>query len=274
VSESDHTDAEVPAASAAQKRGVVLVLGGGEDRQAALEAAGHVVYRRGWHEVDGFTTPVDLIVVTPGEGEPGAASMVRSVRDRHVGPVLAVLEGSTETERVRILNAGADDCVDRVGDGELLARVAALLRRIGRPEGPAGSLAIDMTARTVEVGGHHLDLTRREFDLLARLATNPRRVFTRQQLLEQVWPATGRRGPATVTEHVRRLRRKIAAAGVSPEGLETIRGVGYRLDPEGFVPLGGPGVERRREVRRRDDREAGLVVLPELAETSTEPGSG
>jgi two-component system, OmpR family, phosphate regulon response regulator PhoB len=249
------------------RRPLVFAIGAGHPRQATLEAAGYRVRLCGWHEVDRLSPDVDLALVVPGEGEPAAAAVVRGLRSRFDGPVIALLDGSDETERVRALEAGADDCVDGIGDGELLARLAALLRR-STPT-PSGRLMVDEEAREATLDGQVLDLTRREFDLLARLAASPRRVWTRTQLLEQVWPRdVQRQGTTTVTEHVRRLREKLAAAGGSRDCIETVRGVGYRLVPErcdgtGDEREGDP--DRRRRRRRQDDRGADVLVVPDLS---------
>jgi DNA-binding response OmpR family regulator len=267
-----HEDPEGrPPATRRGPPGTILVIGGGDDRQAALEAEGHRVHRRTWHDPDRFEASADLVLLSPGEGERATVPTVLAVRRRHAGPILVALEGSTEADRVRMLHAGADDCVERVGDGELLARVAALLRRSTARTVPA-AISIDTATGTAEVAGRALELTRREFDLLARLVAAPRRVFARQELLQQVWPPGSRASQASLTEHVRRLRRKIAAAGMAPEALETVHGVGYRLVPEALVPVARPGVERRRGERRRGHHDVEVVVLPDLAERP--PGHG
>jgi two-component system, OmpR family, phosphate regulon response regulator PhoB len=249
------------------RRPLVLAIGAGQHRQATLEAAGYRVRLRDWHEADQLPPDVDLVLTVPGEGEPAAAAVVRGLRSRFDGPVMALLDGSDETERVRALEAGADDCVDGIGDGELLARIAALLRRASLPW--PSRLVVDEDAREATLDGQRLDLTRREFDLLARLAATPRRVWTRAQLLEQVWPRdVERQGTATVTEHVRRLRDKLVAAGGSRECIETVRGVGYRLVPERCGTTGDDADrDRRQHHRRQADRDAPLVVLPDLSTT-------
>lgn len=84
------------------------------------------------------------------------------------------------------------------------------------------------------MAGREIELTRREFDLLAYLVARPREVVTREQLLAQVWgSSTDWQDPATVTEHVRRVRGKIDPAGRAPRWITTVRGVGYRFEPDG-----------------------------------------
>ena len=93
-------------------------------------------------------------------------------------------------------------------------------------------LTIDSATRDVSVGGKPVVLTAKEFDLLAFLAASPRQVFDREQLLSQVWSSsTEWQDPATVTEHVRRIRRKIEADPDNPRWVCTVRGVGYRFEP-------------------------------------------
>ena len=93
-----------------------------------------------------------------------------------------------------------------------------------------GRLVVDRTMHRVELDGELLDLTPKEFDLLAFLAASPDQVYSREELLEHVWGSTQDwQDPATVTEHVRRLRLKLEADPASPRWLQTVRGVGYRL---------------------------------------------
>ena len=133
---------------------------------------------------------------------------------------------------------GADDYVVKpFSPGELTARIDSVLRRSRPTSAPArglvfGALEIDQMARDVHVGGRLIELTAKEFDLLAFLASSPRQVFSRDQLLEHVWSSSSEwQGPATVTEHVRRLRRKIERDPEHPLFLHTVRGVGYRFEP-------------------------------------------
>jgi DNA-binding response OmpR family regulator len=91
-------------------------------------------------------------------------------------------------------------------------------------------LVIDRAAHRVMVGGKTVDLTPKEFDLLAFLAATPDQVFTREELLEHVWGSTQEwQDPATVTEHIRRLRLKLEPDVASPRWLHTVRGIGYRF---------------------------------------------
>jgi len=94
-----------------------------------------------------------------------------------------------------------------------------------------GALEIRVAEREVVLRGERVETTAKEFDLLVRLASEPRRVFSRAQLLEDVWGSSRDwQDPATVTEHIRRLRRKIEDDAEQPRWLQTVRGVGYRFE--------------------------------------------
>lgn len=176
----------------------------------------------------------------PGLG--GLEVMARLRRDQEDLAVILLSRPSEEDERVLGLELGADDCVVLpVSPRELAARVRAVLRRrSGRlPSAPivAGPLRIDVAERRVVLHGEPVELTPKEFDLLAFLASTPDRVFTRSELLEQVWDSSAAwQDPATVTEHVRRIRLRIEADAARPRLLQTVRGVGYRFDPGGADP--------------------------------------
>jgi DNA-binding response OmpR family regulator len=175
------------------------------------------------------------ILVAPTAEDPPAPSVVRALRHRTSAPIVVVIESGTEHDRIGVLHAGADDCLDAgAGIGELLARIEAIGRRSSTAGSrQAGGVTIDHLTREVWVGTQPIELTRREFDLLAFLVASPRRVFSREQLLRAVWGAYHQAAdPATVTEHVRRLRAKLAAAGGSHDCIRTLRGVGYRFEPE------------------------------------------
>jgi DNA-binding response OmpR family regulator len=153
-------------------------------------------------------------------------------------PIILLTARGDEIDRVMGLEFGADDYVTKpFSPRELVARVRSVLRRtVGR--GPvdaatlgAGDLRIDVPSREVHVGGSLIDLTPKEFDLLACLAAAPRRVFSHEALLHQVWDSSGRwQDPATVTVHVGRLRRKLGTRDGGPS-ITTVWGVGYRFDP-------------------------------------------
>jgi two-component system phosphate regulon response regulator PhoB len=173
---------------------------------------------------------------------PGVAGLdvLRRVREREEATCAAplpviILSGRTgETDRIVGLDLGADDyLVKPFSPGELAARVRSVLRR-AHPLSSTSSarLRVDAVTREVFVSGRRVDLTAREFDLLAFLARNPRQVFTRPQLLRSVWASEESwQSEATVTEHIHRLRGKVEDDPAHPRWLHTVRGVGYRLEP-------------------------------------------
>ncbi len=152
-------------------------------------------------------------------------------------PVILLTARSDELDRVAGLEIGADDYVTKpFSPRELVARVRSVLRRVQPPTRTEpltfGDLVIDPVAREVTVAGRPAALTRREFDLLAFLASFPRQVFSRSQLLAQVWESSPEwQDPSTVTVHVRRLRAKVEADPDAPRWITTVWGVGYRFEP-------------------------------------------
>lgn len=169
----------------------------------------------------------------------GGLDVLRSVRGGHSGrsdtPIIVLSGRSGETDRIVGLDFGADDyLVKPFSPAELAARVRSVLRR-SSPELPGeaiaiGSLRIEPASRRVRVAGTDIELTPKEFDLLTFLATHPRHVFTRGQLLARVWNSSSEwLGEATVTEHVHRLRLKLEKDASQPQLLRTVRGVGYQL---------------------------------------------
>ena len=177
----------------------------------------------------------DLVVLDLSLPVIGGLDVLRRVRGDERGgsplPVIVLSGRSGETDRIIGLDLGADDyLVKPFSPGELAARVRSVLRRlrVAQPAAPPRSgLWVDEGARDVTVDGRPVDLTAKEFDLLAFLARHPRQVFTRAQLLEHVWGSAREwQGEATVTEHVHRLRHKLGVDGL----LHTVRGVGYRLE--------------------------------------------
>jgi two-component system, OmpR family, phosphate regulon response regulator PhoB len=177
----------------------------------------------------------DLVVLDLGlPGLDGEEVLARLRRDSSL-PVIVLTGRSEEAERVRVLDLGADDYVVKPCSlPELEARIRAVLRR-GQSSQPQNrieheGLVIDRIAHRVEVDGRVLDLTPKEFDLLAFLAATPDHVFTREELLEHVWGSTQEwQDPATVTEHIRRLRLKLEGDPANPRWLHTVRGIGYRF---------------------------------------------
>jgi two-component system, OmpR family, phosphate regulon response regulator PhoB len=152
-------------------------------------------------------------------------------------PIIMLTARGEEGDRVRGLDAGADDYVSKpFSPTELVARIRAVLRRSGT-EAPSptvihlGGLVIDTGAHMIRAAGEPIELTPREYTLLEFLATTPGRVYSREQLLSHVWESSVQwQAPATVDEHVYRIRRKLNTAGVRVPRITTVRGFGYRLD--------------------------------------------
>ncbi|MBY8882012.1 response regulator transcription factor [Actinacidiphila acidipaludis] len=214
----------------------------------ALTAFGHVVRSA----ADGFgclrevtRIPFDAVVLDLGLPDLDGGDALRMLRGISQVPVVVATARDDETEIIRLLNSGADDyLVKPFSAGQLEARIAAVLRRSQAPRprtatpgggGRAGAaplrvgdLQIDVRARTVELAGRELALTRREFDLLAYLAVRAGTVVSKQELLTEVW-----REPyvddQTVHVHLSALRRKLGERASRARYLHTVRGVGFKL---------------------------------------------
>ncbi len=182
---------------------------------------------------------VILDLMLPGVSGLEVCRRLREGRDAEVPlPVIMLTALGEESDRVLGLESGADDYVTKpFSPRELTLRVQAVLRR-ARAAGAAaatpqpvrsGRLEVDVAARRARSDGRELDLTVREFDLLAFLVSHPGRAFTRAQLLEHVWGwSVG--DLSTITVYVRRLRDKVEREPASPAQLQTVWGVGYRWE--------------------------------------------
>lgn len=179
----------------------------------------------------------DLVILDLVLPDVPGLEVLRKLQEHGRVPTIVVSGRGSETDRVVGLELGADDYVAKpYSPRELIARVHAVLRRTeAEPDGRMlvfPGLTIDLATREVEVGGTPVALTAREFDLLAFLASYPRRVFTREVLLDRVWESSAEwQNTATVSEHVHRLRRKIETDPAAPQWIETLRGAGYRFNP-------------------------------------------
>jgi two-component system phosphate regulon response regulator PhoB len=179
----------------------------------------------------------DIVVIDAIDSPVAGIDALVRVRRSSGVPVVFVTGAGSGSQAVLALELGADDfMVEPFVSGELPARIRSVLRRCRRPERPAplvfGPLAVLPAEREVRLDGRLVETTPLEFDLLARLVASPRRVFSRVELLEQVWGSSGEwQSPATVTEHIRRLRLKLEADRDRPRWIRTVRGVGYRFEP-------------------------------------------
>ncbi|MGL6278763.1 MAG: response regulator transcription factor [Gaiella sp.] len=158
-------------------------------------------------------------------GEPGRTW------DRNVPVILLTDPAAGPVDRVRALESGADDVVERHVYLELRARVRALIRRSSLGQADLvdlGALVVDHRARQVRVDGRPVPLSAREFDLTAKLASDPRRVFTKTELLRDVWAIRSAVRTRTVDSHASRVRRKLEDAGAG-RLVVNVWGIGYRL---------------------------------------------
>jgi len=181
--------------------------------------------------------PPELVVLDLMLPGTDGISLCRWIRARSDLPVIMLTALGEEADRIVGLEIGADDYVTKpFSPRELAVRVKAVLRRStpsaregGRIE--TGDLVIDAGAREARKAGEVLKLTLREFDLLWFLASNPRAVFSRAQLMDSVWGYRAALDTGTVTVHIRRLREKIEDDPSRPRHLETVWGLGYRFVP-------------------------------------------
>jgi DNA-binding response OmpR family regulator len=174
-----------------------------------------------------------LDVMLPGATD--GLALCRWIRSTSELPVILLTARVAETDRIVGLELGADDYVTKpFSPRELASRVKTVLRR-ARPSSPPdeqislGDLLLDATGREARRGAKRLNLTAKEFDLLWFLASNPNRVFSRDQLMSRVWGYAAALDTGTVTVHIRRLREKLEDDASRPKLLETVWGVGYRL---------------------------------------------
>ncbi len=184
--------------------------------------------------------PVDLVVLDIMLPKLDGLEVCKQLRTRSSVPIIMLTARDDELDKVLGLELGADDYVTKpFSIREFRSRTRALLRRSRAPRHDpetagsqvitAGELAIDLSRRTVEVREARVQLTYVEFELLARLAAHPGRVFSRRMLLEALWGSADFRDPRTIDVHVRHLREKLERDARNPEFILTVRSVGYRF---------------------------------------------
>jgi two-component system phosphate regulon response regulator PhoB len=179
----------------------------------------------------------DLIVLDLELPGMSGLELLSRLRPRVTVPIIVVSGHEAESERVLAFDLGADDYVVKPFlSREFAARVRSSLRRSRSMQGAVYrfyTLEIRLESREVTVEGRAVTLSRREFDLLAYLASRPGQVIPREQLLRDVWQSSGEwQDAATVTEHVRRVRLKIEVDPSNPRWIQGVRNVGYRFEPE------------------------------------------
>ena len=183
----------------------------------------------------------DLVLLDVMLPDGSGFDVLRELRRDSKVPVIMVTARGEEADRIVGLELGADDYVTKPFSArEVVARIRAVLRRVepedaAEPSGDAidvGDLRVDPASRTATVGGKPLELSRKEFDVLALLAGEAGRVVTRERLLEEVWDTTWFGSTKTLDVHVSGLRRKLGDDSNAPRYLHTVRGVGFRLAAE------------------------------------------
>ncbi|MCT1402673.1 DNA-binding response regulator [Paenibacillus sp. LC231] len=183
----------------------------------------------------------DFIILDLTLPDADGIEVCRKLRTLTAAPILILSARSSDTDKVLALGFGADDYMTKPFSlSELVARVQAHLRRIADPKLQAspqqrlqfGALSIDKNARKVMVGQQEISLSAKEFDLLYFLASNPNQVFTKSQLLDQVWGYSAYVEDNTITVYIRRLREKLERAEINSSYIKTVWGVGYKFNPD------------------------------------------
>ncbi|MGW2225285.1 response regulator transcription factor [Streptomyces formicae] len=220
VEDDDHVAAALSAVLSRHGFDVVHARNGEEALQALLPAE---------------TPPFGVVLLDLGLPDQDGYEVCGKIRKRGSIPVIMVTARADVRSRIHGLNLGADDYVVKPYDtGELIARIHAVMRRPvpGGPEAAEdvgdlrlGSVRIELPTRQVSVDGSVVQLTRKEFDLLALLAQRPGVVFRREQIISEVWRTSWEGTGRTLEVHVASLRAKLHM----PALIETVRGVGYRL---------------------------------------------
>ena len=220
-----------------------------EDEPSIYEPFSNALAREGFEPVvartaaralelaDGDWAIVLLDLTLPdGDGR----DVCRALRRTSSVPILMLTARGTEADRIVGLELGADDYVVKPFSGaEVIARIRAILRRSAAahgsdeepPPGPiaVGELEVDIGARRARLGSEELQLSRKEFDLLAELIRNAGRVVTREQLMDRVWDENWFGSTKTLDVHIRWLRQKLGDDPAAPRYLHTLRGVGFRF---------------------------------------------
>jgi DNA-binding response OmpR family regulator len=177
----------------------------------------------------------DAIVLDLGLPRIDGLDVIRALRRDSAVPIVILSARGDETDRVTGLELGADDYVVKpFSPKELVARVRAVLRRVEARPNPdqlivTGDLEVDLARRRVTADGRRVDLTPTEFELLATLAREPGRVWTRSQLLDAVHGFSLETYERAIDGHIRNLRRKLEPDDASPRYVRTVHGVGYAL---------------------------------------------
>jgi two-component system response regulator RegX3 len=198
---------------------------------AGLRREGYDVSRVATGEGALEASPADLVLLDLRLPDIDGLDVCRQLRERSRVPIIVLTARGEESDRVVGLELGADDYVVKpYGLRELIARIRAVTRRAASDSadgGPlrAGELEVDERSRRATLDGRELELTPKEFDLLAALARDPGAALSRQRLLAEVWQTSWYGSSKTIDVHIAALRRKLG----DPGWIETVRGVGFRL---------------------------------------------
>ncbi len=235
--------------AATEERGPTVLLV--EDEQSIAEPFASALARSGFNPRVARTggeaielaasDPPDVVLLDLALPDRDGRDVCRELRRRSDVPIIIITASGTVTDRIVGLELGADDYVVKpFAVAEVIARIRAVLRR-GRTGGSEGGvltvqdLRIDLDARRVWRSDGELELTRKEFDLLVRLARDAGRVVTRESLMSDVWDMNWFGSTKTLDVHVAWLRRKLGDDPTAPTYIHTVRGVGFRLEAANAV---------------------------------------
>lgn len=207
-----------------------------------LKRAGYTVfsYTDGLEALNSLASQLpDLIILDVMLPGMDGFTLTRNLRDRSDVPIILLTSRREESDRIAGLELGADDYVIKpFSPQELVSRVRAVLRRARSNTEITNEsilnfkgLTINPQTRDVTINGEAIILTAKEFELLYHMALHPRQVFTRDQLLENIWGFSHYIDAGTITVHMRRLREKIEKDPTSPEYIITVWGIGYKFEP-------------------------------------------
>ena len=219
-----------------------------EDERSIAEPFARLLRREGFETVlaqtaaealdAARTTEPDLVLLDLALPDGDGRDVCRVLRAERDVPVIMVTARGTETDRVVGLELGADDYVVKpFSAAEVIARIRAVLRRTARGPAPAAppapiriqDLEVDLAARRVVLANRELELSRKEFDLLAELVRHAGRVVTREDLMNRVWDENWFGSTKTLDVHMGWLRRKLGDEAADPRFIHTVRGVGFRF---------------------------------------------
>lgn len=203
-------------------------------RASGFEAEGYPDGTSFWQALDTVTPELVLLdIMLPGEDGISLLTRLRQSKSYRTLPIILASAKGTEYDKVTGLDLGADDYLAKpFGMMEMISRVRAVLRRSRQTKDAVkltiSALTLDADSHSAFVAGTPLTLTKKEFDLLKLFMENPGRAFSRDKLLELVWSIDYLGESRTVDVHIGTLREKLGAYG---NAIETVRGVGYRLNP-------------------------------------------